>query len=170
MLAPFKERINSGLEPTCNMLFFEALDLRPSSIDVFLYKLSQSWTRFQNEWSGFSKFQKYNNFLEPMLVRNRGTNPRDSVFTTGGQPSTWFPPGGLVEAQTLPKKRPTAPREAPLFFRASSSSIHACALQRLVIRARKHSFVARGNFVDLSRDSRVSMAKGTLLGCPKAPI
>ncbi len=40
MLAPIKRRINSNLEPTWYLLFFAALDLRPSSIDVFLYNIT----------------------------------------------------------------------------------------------------------------------------------
>ena len=88
----------------CMKLFFlEAMN--PLQSMIFLKSnISYAFLKFYRNF-----FQKLS-FFEPH--EQKGTPPRHASYTTtpvllkaGGKPSTWFPPGGLVEHALVNQKR-----------------------------------------------------------------
>ena len=82
-------------------------------------------------------------FLELRSLRNRGTNPRDSVFTNRRSTVNQVPAGAPRRGSETPNGTPQGTAGSPSPLQASFLSKNARALQRLVMRARVHSFVAR---------------------------
>ena len=60
----------------------------------------------------FQNFQNHHQNLELRSLWFWRPIPTDSVFSTGGRPSTWSPPGGPVEFHRIPKQHSNS-RGAP---------------------------------------------------------